>query len=353
MLTNFIYAKSKAMFEERIAEVPNDAIVFIEDTKEIWTHGTYFDCSSLDPNIIPNIQIAIDELRTKVENNNIAPDWNAQKGEAGYIENRTHYVTGTAETINVNGEWSITKTNIIVNDDSIIDISWNIDLMANHTEGSCRFTGTDESNSYSFDNDGFHIDFQNHGGLIDLDMWAFGGADPHYGTVTIGVDLKYKTLDEVYIPDTVVKTTPQTLSDTDKNQALANLGIDPVVWKYIMNPFVLQTGRIVPDELIASDGVSFKYPYAGMYNWAKGYAYDKDNFEYGNNTEGDFGSVHCFDGSICGAGNEIPPEGLPTSSSDIDNPEGPYGQFHDNWRDCFTTGVWLINKDTKQCYLAV
>lgn len=48
MLTNFVYAKSKAMFEERLdnAEVPNDAIVFIEDTKEIWTHGTYFGTST-------------------------------------------------------------------------------------------------------------------------------------------------------------------------------------------------------------------------------------------------------------------------------------------------------------------
>ena len=35
MLTNFVYAKSKAMFEERFEEVPEDAIVFIEDTKEI------------------------------------------------------------------------------------------------------------------------------------------------------------------------------------------------------------------------------------------------------------------------------------------------------------------------------
>ena len=31
---------------------------------------------------------------------------------------------------------------------------------------------------------------------------------------------------ELFIPDTVIKTTPQTLSDADKNQALANLGID-------------------------------------------------------------------------------------------------------------------------------
>ena len=63
MLNNFIYAQSKAMFEERLHKVPNDAIVFIEDTKEIWTHGHYFDCSTLDPSIIPNLQTEVAELR--------------------------------------------------------------------------------------------------------------------------------------------------------------------------------------------------------------------------------------------------------------------------------------------------
>ena len=63
MLNNFNYAQSKAMFEERLHEVPNDAIVFIEDTKEIWTHGHYFDCSTLDPSIIPNLQTEVAELR--------------------------------------------------------------------------------------------------------------------------------------------------------------------------------------------------------------------------------------------------------------------------------------------------
>lgn len=69
MLSNFIYAQSKAMFEERLnsVQVPNEAIVFIEDTKEIWTHGTYFDCSTLDPNVIPNIQTEIDELRVAID----------------------------------------------------------------------------------------------------------------------------------------------------------------------------------------------------------------------------------------------------------------------------------------------
>lgn len=47
MLNNFIYAKQKSLFEEKLAnqEVPTRAIVFIEDTKEIWNHGTYFNCS--------------------------------------------------------------------------------------------------------------------------------------------------------------------------------------------------------------------------------------------------------------------------------------------------------------------
>ena len=44
MLNNFIYAKQKAIFEEKLnaGEILDEAIVFIEDTKEIWTHGTYF-----------------------------------------------------------------------------------------------------------------------------------------------------------------------------------------------------------------------------------------------------------------------------------------------------------------------
>lgn len=44
MLNNFIFAKQKSLFEEKLnnGEVLDEAIVFIEDTKEIWNHGTYF-----------------------------------------------------------------------------------------------------------------------------------------------------------------------------------------------------------------------------------------------------------------------------------------------------------------------
>ena len=42
-----------------------------------------------------------------------------------------------------------------------------------------------------------------------------------------------KPLGSQYIDNTVLKTTPQTLSDTDKNQALANLGIVDLLPYYI------------------------------------------------------------------------------------------------------------------------
>lgn len=50
MLENFIYAKKKSLFEEALnnGEVLDEAIVFIEDTREIWNHGTYFDGNAIN-----------------------------------------------------------------------------------------------------------------------------------------------------------------------------------------------------------------------------------------------------------------------------------------------------------------
>lgn len=63
MLENFIYAKQKSLFEEALnnGEVLDEAIVFIEDTKEIWNHGTYFDGSKVD---LSNIEEVISKIKT-------------------------------------------------------------------------------------------------------------------------------------------------------------------------------------------------------------------------------------------------------------------------------------------------
>lgn len=70
MLENFIYAKRKSLFEEALnnGEVLYEAIVFIEDTKEIWNHGTYFDGSAVDlSNIETSIQNILDTKADKTE----------------------------------------------------------------------------------------------------------------------------------------------------------------------------------------------------------------------------------------------------------------------------------------------
>ena len=50
MLNNFIFARKKSLFTSELEKgnILDEAIVFIEDTKEIWNHGTYFDCSTVD-----------------------------------------------------------------------------------------------------------------------------------------------------------------------------------------------------------------------------------------------------------------------------------------------------------------
>lgn len=69
MLNNFIYAKQKSLFEEALnnGEVLDEAIVFIEDTREIWNHGTYFNGSKVDlSDIEKSVQDILDNIPTKL-----------------------------------------------------------------------------------------------------------------------------------------------------------------------------------------------------------------------------------------------------------------------------------------------
>ena len=64
--SKFIYAKTRAAFEEQIPNIPVNLnpIVFIEDTKEMWTMGTYFSIG------IPSIQISEISGAIKIELSN-------------------------------------------------------------------------------------------------------------------------------------------------------------------------------------------------------------------------------------------------------------------------------------------
>ena len=85
MLNNFIYSKLKSLFEEKLTagEVPQEAIVFIEDTKEIWNHGTYFSTKLTTSEIegIINSSKTIDELYQKLEE-----EKNRAESEENYVK---------------------------------------------------------------------------------------------------------------------------------------------------------------------------------------------------------------------------------------------------------------------------
>ena len=69
MLNNFIYAQTTYLFLEALnaGNILDEAIVFIEDTKEIWNHGHYFGIvdsgSGIDPEVLSGIETAIATLQ--------------------------------------------------------------------------------------------------------------------------------------------------------------------------------------------------------------------------------------------------------------------------------------------------
>lgn len=63
MLNNFIYAETKDLFIAQLqaGNVLDEAIVFIEDTKEIWNHGTYFGGNKTDLSDLDTTNLATKE----------------------------------------------------------------------------------------------------------------------------------------------------------------------------------------------------------------------------------------------------------------------------------------------------
>lgn len=207
------------------------------------------------------------------------PDWNAQKGKAGYIENRTHYVDiirgetlkdiSAASDIyadsklkshgyeNIDGD-TFMKLVYEQGSETYIDNLYIGPEFIKAIQGERIYYNYDTSYqfdySYSYDSS-TDTDIETYTSTIWINVDAMVDrleddevleyAKEKAKESIIVYDLKYvpsgkyfikKTLEDKYLPNTVLKTTPQTLSDEDKNQALTNLGIDLVVWKYMCNP---------------------------------------------------------------------------------------------------------------------
>ena len=222
------------------------------------------------------------EVKNKIEN--AGADWEAKEGEAGFIKNKPFTL------------WPSPWEGVYFNEGD--EYEWMTDVN-NGVVIKVRFNGVYEkiiTLNYNALRKGYTISVLPYLEGYDTpipclfvslildgsDRVSIQRIDPTdlnevYVEVFNMSDLK--RLDGAYIDDTVLKTTPQELSNNDKNQALANLGIDPVVWKYICNPLVIENGKPVPEELIGEyvdhgddmptpsfeKGYKLKYPNLGMY----------------------------------------------------------------------------------------
>lgn len=187
------------------------------------------------------------EVKDKIENVGDGADWNAQEGEPGYIENKPFGIEYCSWDSN-DGEYSISGNKLIVT------YPWFTSIMFKEPKfdyGLCVFDidGNDYSETISDYDCAIFFDVTYVQSTHTLTIECDGGNIEDF-IDCIKPTYVYE-IENHYIGRGVLKTTPQTLSDADKNQALANLGIDPIVWKYICNPFIIyaEQNNTVPDDL--------------------------------------------------------------------------------------------------------
>lgn len=107
MLENFIYFKKRVMFLDQLLEgnILDEAIVFIEDTRQIWNHGTYFDGSTFDPS---NIEASIqDILNTKVDK---LPGKGLSTNDYTTTEKNKLAGIASGAEVNVQSDWNVTDS---------------------------------------------------------------------------------------------------------------------------------------------------------------------------------------------------------------------------------------------------
>lgn len=230
---------------------------------------------------VTNSEITIPEENKQLFKKNMGSfaNWNAQEGEAGYIENKPF------------GE--IFK-----------EVEWYLE------EYGSYYYCVEVSNQIKIDGIVYDIsedviNINGNGFMVAEDGIRVYGVDEDYlKSVLVKIETK---MDEKYLPNTVLKTTPQTLENTAKNQALANLGIDPVVMKYLANPFIIRIEDgdcYVPEELVGSPVISAGVPEI-KYEWkylnpAMYIGYDGMTMNYDTVTlyEGEVLTLTCLDREI-------------------------------------------------------
>ena len=89
------------------------------------------------------------------------------------------------------------------------------------------------------------IECERYSGLLYLHYYfEFEAVD------TLGVEIsRINPIDEIFISDSVLKAAPQSLSTADKQTVQENIGIPANLIKYLSKPFVVDSEKIIPEDL--------------------------------------------------------------------------------------------------------
>ena len=197
-------------------------------------------------------------------------NWNASEGESGHIYNRTHYSNIFNKSIiydeNSNGStvsFDIDVSNgVVIRDTDLAVFIINISTSLGGTSvfiSKEQFIEIKAGNAVlvtaNFPNESVDLyvsyrdyyDSTKHEAIISIN-----GAV--YGTYQL-VCFLTKQLDEAFIPDTIARKSDIVTPD---------LGIDPVVIKYLANPYIIEDMTKVPTELL-NDEDGYKYMNPNMY----------------------------------------------------------------------------------------
>ena len=160
--------------------------------------------------------IPLSALSNEVKNKIAKPDWGASIIDNGYIANKTHdayFASIYYDKENNKGEYEVYNFGdklLLRYNEKYFTVYKNIPLTIDVYDGEDTFV---------VDYNGSTLFITDNNGMLQSEYRR------------ISVSETIIPLEEAFIPDTIIKTIPQTLSETDKNQALANLGINEKIDK--------------------------------------------------------------------------------------------------------------------------
>ena len=266
---------NKIIINEKEYDLTDEpVIILLNDKKYGFLYDEYFaggycviaygsDDSDID--ILTNNVFILNEASSAV-----TPDWNAKKGEAGYIENRPFgLVTQLEQSIRIEDDINYEDGTGIIKFKHYADFK----ILQQSTLGSSTTIYNDCSESnyiILFNSDylmpeeylSFKRKYEDGGEFIH--EYEIGFTYESDDSLRNEISKALKTLTYVYDDGTE--------GFTKIPQSMVNMPyIDPVVWKYMLNPHVIKSGDNVPKELIgefdeeSGDRYYLKYPYLNMY----------------------------------------------------------------------------------------